>query len=146
MRKLQWILAAVLGAAFMSAPVALSGCTGTTTRGQIRVVASTPPPPPRRVVVVDRRPGYVWVPGHWQRYDSDWVWRSGYWTRARPGYDYVPGYWVQRAGRYYWVEPRWRRVSRTPQRTEQRREPPARDVEIRDQRTREREPRPRERH
>jgi hypothetical protein len=134
MRKMQWILAAVLGAAFVTTPVALSGCAGTT-RGQIRIVASTPPPPPRRVVVYSR-PGYHWVQGYWVRYGSDWVWREGYWVRQRSGYDYVPGRWVQRQGRYYWIEPSWRRATvRRHDRAERRERPaPQRDVEIRDQR------------
>ena len=38
--------------------------------------------PPRRVVVVERRPGLVWVPGHWVHRPGARIWVEGHWQRA----------------------------------------------------------------
>jgi hypothetical protein len=76
-------------------------------------LAEARPRPPRRVVVVapprpvvvvrvspwvvsyhpDPRPGYHWVPGHYDPYGR---WVPGHWVpdAPRPGYLWVPGHWV----------------------------------------------------
>lgn len=81
----------------------LGGCY---VQARSAVVVDAPPPPPH-VVQVDTRPGMVWVDGWWVSSGGRWVWRDGYWVRARPGHIYVQGNWVHRAGRWHWVEPRW---------------------------------------
>ncbi|MBS0574934.1 MAG: YXWGXW repeat-containing protein [Proteobacteria bacterium] len=54
------------------------------------------PPPPRyeRVVV---RPGYVWVPGHynWDGRYRRYVWVGGYYVADRHGHRWVPAHWQQ---------------------------------------------------
>lgn len=100
--------ACLLALLITAVPVSMTACTGHT-QGRIFLTVESPPPPPRRARVVERRSGYIWVPGYWQRRDSEWTWVSGYWTPERPGYTYVPGRWVERQGRYVWVQPYWRR-------------------------------------
>lgn len=130
MRWLRRILtAAAFSAALASVPV-LSGCTGST-YGTARLVVATPPPPPR-AVYVQPRAGYVWVPGRWMRYDNQWVWREGYWMRARPGYVYVPGRWERRGDQYYWIDARWRRTEAYHRERKARGEHREGDVEIRE--------------
>ncbi len=75
------------------------------------VVRYAPPPPLRGVrVVVERRPGFVWVTGHWE-YSSlarRYVWVPGHYIQARPGHGYRPGLWKRTPRGWVWVPPRWR--------------------------------------
>lgn len=98
-------LITLLGGLIAATSVLATGCVGRT-QGTIRLVAEVPPPAPRQVQVQER-PGYVWIRGHWVRYDGGWVWQEGYWVRDRPGYVYVPGHWERRGARYVWIPPRW---------------------------------------
>lgn len=68
-----------------------------------------PPPPPREVVVVHARPGYAWVPGHYQWRGKRYHWKKGYWAKPpRRGAAWVPGYWTPRRGGHIWISGYWR--------------------------------------
>ena len=56
----------------LAAPL-LAGCVA-----EERVYVAAPP---RRVVVVERRPGVVWVPGHWVHSGGARFWVEGHWRR-----------------------------------------------------------------
>jgi hypothetical protein len=40
-----------------------------------------------------RGDGYVWQPGFWNTYQSDWIWVPATYAWTPRGYVYVPGYW-----------------------------------------------------
>jgi len=63
---------------------------------------------PPRAVVVERRPGYVFVQGHWVREGGRWVWFEGHWELERRGYVWFPGHWERRGNRHFWIEGEWR--------------------------------------
>ncbi len=67
------------------------------------------PPPMREEVVPERRPGYLWAPGHWNYRHGRHVWVRGNWNREREGYHYNHHRWEEREGR--WVQRRggWER-------------------------------------
>jgi outer membrane lipoprotein SlyB len=64
------------------------------------VVTDAPPPPPAETMVVAPGPGYVWVGGEWV-WNSQWVWRTGYWSYPPyPHAVWVGSYWGR--GPYGW--------------------------------------------
>ncbi|MFZ5479905.1 MAG: hypothetical protein ACOZNI_24285 [Myxococcota bacterium] len=75
-------------------------------------------PPAVRIVVSpwhpdyrpDPRPGWVWMPGHWE--GRDWV--AGRWVpeHHRAGYVWVDGYWSG----HHWVDGYWQPVGRVDER------------------------------
>ena len=68
------------------------------------------PPEPRQEAVPQPRRGQVWVPGHWERRDRQFVWVKGTWVRERRGHVFQPAHWEQRQdGRWYYVKGHWRR-------------------------------------
>lgn len=66
------------------------------------------PPAPRNETPQVTRPGYVWVPGHWEWTARDGrVWVPGRQVRNRPGYRYVGPQWTFRNGGWVFVPGRW---------------------------------------
>src|ERR687897_3443802 len=61
---------------------------------QVSITFGSPPPPPRYEVLPAPRAGYVWAPGHYERYRDQYVWRPGQWMVERPGYRYVAPSWA----------------------------------------------------
>lgn len=53
------------------------------------------PPAPPQVAPPGEPPGpeMIHVPGHWYWVGNRYVWRAGYWTRAREGWVYVPSHY-----------------------------------------------------
>ena len=79
--------------------------------GGVYYVKTAPPPPPKRVkVVVKRRPGYVWVPGHWRwhRGDQRHIWQPGHFVKAQPGKDYVAPRWQQTPEGWIFIKAQWK--------------------------------------
>jgi hypothetical protein len=75
-----------------------------------QVYVQVAPPAMRAEVAPAPRAGSVWVPGHYEWRNNDYVWISGYWVAERPGYAYVEPRWVQRAnGQWYMVGNNWER-------------------------------------
>jgi hypothetical protein len=70
------------------------------------------PPPPREEVVPAARPGYVYVPGHWDERNHKYYWVKGTFVKERRGYRYEEARWVERNGRWYHVKGNWRRGDR----------------------------------
>lgn len=69
----------------------------------------------------------VWVPGHWKRFYSAWVWVEGYWGKRRHEREYrsverrrpqrtkaywVPGHWERRYSDRVWVSGHWKKKER----------------------------------
>lgn len=95
------LLASLLAGAL--APLALSA------DAQAQPAPTSRPPAPRR----EARPpspgrGYDWIPGHWS-WDRrrGWVWNRGYWERRRIGFEFVGPRWVLRRGQWVYEPGRW---------------------------------------
>lgn len=65
------------------------------------------PPAPRYERVPPRRPGHVWVGGHWGWSGGRYVWIGGYWQTSRPGCTWIPGHWARTWRGNYWVDGHW---------------------------------------
>ncbi len=68
-------------------------------------------PPPRRVEVRPARPfpKAVWIEGHWEHRQREWVWVSGYWVKKpRPKAHWVPGHLKKGRWGWKWVPGHWR--------------------------------------
>jgi hypothetical protein len=101
---------AVFGIAFTVPGCAARG------RGVVYVSDRTPPAP--RYVEAPHRPGYVYVQGRWENYDTGWTWRDGYYARQRPGEVFIQGRWYADGGRWRWRDGYWdRRGYREPRRS-----------------------------
>lgn len=98
---------AVFGLAF-----AAPGCAA---RGGVVYTTADYRPPPPRYIEAPSRDGYVYVQGRWENHDRGWVWRDGYYVRARPDAIYIQGRWHANNGRYHWREGYWDR-RRNPRR------------------------------
>src|SRR5438128_1027893 len=59
------------------------------------------PPPPPRLETPTPRPGYVWIPGHWDWIDASHTWMPGHWEPERSGFRWLAHRWVLRCGRWY---------------------------------------------
>ena len=82
----------VASAAAFGLAVAAPGCA---VRGRSALYVSDRTPPAPRYIDAPYRPGYVYIQGHWENYDSGWTWREGRWDRhpgRRPRHvnDYYP--------------------------------------------------------
>src|SRR5688572_23556897 len=66
-----------------------------------------PPPPQREVSSTRARRGHVWVHGHWEWKDYNWVWVKGHYERFRPGKRYTAGRWEQKGDRWSWIDDQW---------------------------------------
>ena len=109
-KKLIVAATAVFGLAFAAPGCAAHG------RGAVYVTDASPPPP--RYVEAPHREGYVFIQGRWEHHDRGWVWRDGYYTRARPGHAYIQGRWYADGGRWRWRDGYWdRRGYREPRRS-----------------------------
>lgn len=65
-------------------------------------------PAPRNEPRSAARPGYVWVPGHWEwTARNGAVWVAGRHIRDRPGFRYVGPQWTLRNGEWVFVPGRW---------------------------------------
>jgi hypothetical protein len=59
------------------------------------------PPPPGE--------GYLWQPGHWDWDGHRYGWAHGrYIHRAHGWHEYVPGHWARRDSGWIWAPPYWR--------------------------------------
>jgi hypothetical protein len=61
-------------------------------------------PPPAKEEVYVQRPGTLWVGGHWNWEDGEWVWHAGYYEPIRAGYRWEPGHYGPKRT---WVEGHW---------------------------------------
>jgi hypothetical protein len=91
-----------------AACAAFSGASGAATYVDVRVA----PPAPRMEVVPVARPGYVWVPGHWDWRGHRHVWVGGHWERERRGYVYQNPTWVHDGDRWVLRRGAWSRGDR----------------------------------
>lgn len=102
-KTLPWMNATMaalaVSAAFLAVPA----------QAQTSVSVQIGPPAPRYEVMPVARPGYVWVPGHWQWAGSRHVWVAGHWLRERPGYYYTQPVWVQQGPRWVYHGGGWHR-------------------------------------
>jgi hypothetical protein len=64
-------------------------------------------PPAMRVERWERRPGHVWVTGHWDWNGDDYVWVGGRYERERRGYRWREPRWEQRDGVYVSIDGGW---------------------------------------
>lgn len=97
-------LAAGLGGSLAACTVSGRGHLHTPSAAVVYVEES--PPPPRRVYVT-QRPGQVWVEGRWTMHNGRWLWRDGYYVRARQDQRWVDGSWRRQGRGHVWVEGRW---------------------------------------
>jgi hypothetical protein len=108
MKPLPNIVAALLVAGAASAALpAMTGCYATE---GVYVVEDEPPP--LRAEIVTYQPGFIWIHGRWEHPGDRWVWRDGYYVRARHNAVYVDGHWERRGRGHVWVEGGWRPHSR----------------------------------
>jgi hypothetical protein len=84
-----WMTGALAALAVSGAMVSVPAQAATSINVQIG------PPPPRYEVVPVVRPGYLWVPGHWEWAGNRHVWVAGHYLRERPGFYYTQPVWVQ---------------------------------------------------
>src|SRR5262249_11497103 len=85
------IAALAVAAGFIAAP-AMSAT--------VEYVEVQSPPPALRVEIVPAPvTGQVWIPGHYDYTDGQYVWMSGHLEADRPGYVYVAPAYVE--GKYY---------------------------------------------
>jgi YXWGXW repeat-containing protein len=93
-------------AALMSATACVAGV-----RPRAGVIYVSRQPPVERVEVISVRPGaaHVWIGGHWDWRESDFIWIGGRWEEPRPGYrTWVPGRWAHDRNGWYFIEGHWR--------------------------------------
>ena len=64
-------------------------------------------PPAMRVERWERRPGHVWVSGHWDWNGNDYVWVGGRSERERRGYRWREPRWEQQDGVYVSIDGGW---------------------------------------
>lgn len=68
-------------------------------------------PPSERVEVMGRAPGprYIWNKGYYVQRRGGWVWMPGRWIMPPPGRRvWIPGYWARDVRGWYWREGFWR--------------------------------------
>jgi hypothetical protein len=71
-----------------------------------------PPAPPAEKY--DARPGFVWVPGHWDWKAGKWDWVAGHWERERAGKKWRGVRWELRDGYYTRIDGDWVDASEPP--------------------------------
>jgi hypothetical protein len=91
--------------------VALALMSGCYVYGGIRadaaMVVYQEPPAPKLERTPALSPGYVWVGGHWESHDNQWMWIGGRTATVRPGYLWNDGRWERRGNAWHWVEGVW---------------------------------------
>ena len=78
---------------------------------RVQAVAVSAPPPPRRENAGQApRPGYVWIPGYWNRVNDQYVWVMGYWSMPPSGFtSWDATHWIHDQARgWVLVRGRWR--------------------------------------
>jgi hypothetical protein len=71
------------------------------------------PAPQQEVITPAPSPGFVWVPGQWERTPVSWTWTAGQWVQPPFSNAYwVPGYWQNRGGQYLWETGHWAAADR----------------------------------
>jgi hypothetical protein len=94
----------LLGAAFAASLIGM----GSTAQAQITVTIA--PPAPIYEVAPEPRRGQLWVAGHHEWRNGQYVWVQGHWVSERPGYAFREHRWVQRGnGEWYLVGGNWER-------------------------------------
>jgi hypothetical protein len=87
-------------------------------RSKLIVPVTHPPPPPKKENTPGTvKPGYVWVPGHWEWVAGTYRWREGRFLRARRNREFVRAKYVKKNGQWYYIKPHWRKrrkVARPP--------------------------------
>jgi hypothetical protein len=83
----------------------MGGWRGTPPTGGWRGAPPSPPPPP--VENVERRKGFVWVPGDYRLRDGEYFWEGGHWERERPGGRWHAGHWEWQGNQYLWISGQW---------------------------------------
>jgi hypothetical protein len=88
--------------------VGSGGCL-VTAQGHMRggAVVAYEAPPPDQQENVEVRAGFVWVRGHQEWRNGQWMWTPGHWERERSGYAWQDGRWEQRNGSWHWIEGQW---------------------------------------
>lgn len=84
----------------VAALIAVAACSHRAPSGQMstaqpQAVAAVAPPEPRAENPGNApHPGYVWIPGYWNRVNARYVWALGYWTRPPAGFStWEPARW-----------------------------------------------------
>ena len=65
------------------------------------------PPVPRVVVAPAPRPGWVWSAGYWNWNGSAYVWIDGVWLADRPGFAFLPAHWEHFPNGWHFVGGGW---------------------------------------
>jgi hypothetical protein len=100
MQKCKMIARATLAAALLGLGVA----------AQAQITVRIAPPQPQYEVVPSARPGQVWITGHYDWRNGQYVWVPGRFERDRTGYEFREHRWVQRGnGEWYLVGGNWER-------------------------------------
>jgi hypothetical protein len=99
--------------------VACAGCgaalAGPSTSGPVTVdvPVQTAPPPDKKDPPRPPSPGfgYLWVAGHWDNVDGNYIWKEGRWIPAKADYEYVRAHYDFDAARGSWIyhRPHWKR-------------------------------------
>jgi hypothetical protein len=89
------------------------GPAATTSAGPAQPASDTVylPPPPQSVEsgasTAAPSPDLFWVPGYWYWADGRYVWRAGYWARARENWVWIPARYVWTPGGYVFLAGHW---------------------------------------
>jgi hypothetical protein len=76
----------------------------------VGVEIGVPPPAPVYEAVPPPRVGFVWAPGYWGwAPDGRHIWIRGRWIGERPGYRWVPDHWESHGDRHHLEPGRWER-------------------------------------
>jgi hypothetical protein len=67
----------------------------------------TEQPPPPRDEHVAPRPGFEWIPGHWDWRGHKYEWTGGHWEKEHAGQHWHPGHWDHAAQGWVWTEGVW---------------------------------------
>jgi hypothetical protein len=95
------------------AATSLAGLSlSTAANAEVSIYFSVPPPPVRVEVVPAPRHGYIWVPGYWDLYHDNHVWRKAHWEQERHGYYYAPSAWVHHGDRWELHRGHWNKGDR----------------------------------
>ena len=112
MRRLRRLLAPVLGAFLLVAPVlpaVIALAASHPAQAQVTVsITIAPPPLPVYVQPPIPGPGWMWAPGYWAWSPYGYYWVPGTWVRPpRIGLLWTPGYWGWVTGVYVWHAGYW---------------------------------------
>jgi hypothetical protein len=93
-------------------PIAGGGDTATPGKVVVDVVVPSGPPADRtETKPASPGPGHIWVAGHWDNIDGNYVWKEGRWLQARPDYEYVRARYDFDSSKQLWIyhRPHWKR-------------------------------------